>query len=273
MICEYCNKQFKTTSSLNLHIKTAKYCLQIQNKLNEEYKCFSCNKFLTSKYNLTLHLEKCTTLYKLNLLVKDKNDLLKKENNILKNENIILKDKLNILKGEINILKGDHECIQDIAKQPKNITTNTNNKILNIITPLNFTNKEDIKNKINDSYKLDYIFSGQKGVAKFAVDHILKDEEGNLKYVCTDPSRQIFKYKDETGEVRKDVEAKKLTNFLVEGGIKHKASKIMNDWWTEETGITNTDKFELLVDKAESLRVIDSDNNDFKKELSTLTTV
>ena len=46
----------------------------------------------------------------------------------------------------------------------------------------------------------------------------------------------------------------------------------MNEWWTEETGIKNTDKFELLVDKAESLRIIDSDNNEFKKELATMTT-
>ena len=178
----------------------------------------------------------------------------------------------NTLKEINNIYKLDHDCIQNIAKQPKNIV-NSNNKILNIITPLDFTSKELIKNTINDNYKLDYIFSGQKGIAKFAFDHLLKDEEGNLKYVCTDPSRQIFKYKDESGEVRKDVEAKKLTNFLVEGGIKDKACGIMNEWWTEETGMTNVDKFELLVDKAESLKTIDSDNTEFKKELATMTTI
>ena len=47
----------------------------------------------------------------------------------------------------------------------------------------------------------------------------------------------------------------------------------MNEWWTEETGMTNVDKFELLSDKAEALRIIDSDNNEFKKELVTMTTV
>ena len=186
------------------------------------------------------------------------------------NTNNALKEMNNVIKGMNSVLKTDHDCVHDIAKQPKNIN---NNKILNILSPMDFTSKDILKNKIEDNYKLDYIFSGQKGIAKFAFEHILKDEEGNLKYVCTDHSRQIFKYKDETGEVRKDVEAKKLTNFLVEGGIKNKASNIMNEWWTEETGMTNVDKFELLSDKAEALRIIDSDNNDFKKELSTLTTV
>ncbi len=47
----------------------------------------------------------------------------------------------------------------------------------------------------------------------------------------------------------------------------------MNEWWTEETGITNTDKFELLADKANSLRVIDNDNNEFKKELVNMTSI
>ena len=309
MICKYCKKEFKTKSSLNLHIKTAKYCLQIQTDLglinnvnSDEYKCFICNKFLSHKNSLLVHLKSCTTLYNFNLLLKNKNDMLDNllnenikhkqtikllENNLklleyklkdeperiiyLEKENNILKDENNILKGENNILKGDHECIQNIAKQPKH--TNTNIKTLNIISPLDLSSTDIIKNMINDKYKLDYIFSGQKGIARFEIDHILKDDEGNLKYVCTDPSRHIFKYKDETGEIRKDIEAKKLTNFLVEGGIKNKASNIMNDWWTEETGITNTDKFELLVDKAESLRTIDTDNNEFKKELATMTTV
>ena len=36
---------------------------------------------------------------------------------------------------------------------------------------------------------------------------------------------------------------------------------------------TNTSKFELLVNKAESMRTIDEDNSEFKKELVSMTSV
>jgi hypothetical protein len=287
MLCNYCKKEFKTKITLNNHQKTAKFCLKIQEEEDDiqddesdnKVICQICNKYFAKNY-LLRHMKNlcCSNFYKLNNFFKDVKDEYKINIQELQKENenlklLIQKQEKQIIEltSITNILKDDHDCLKNIAKQPKNITNN-NNKI-NIISPLNFKNINDLKNVIDNNYKLDYIFSGQKGIAKFAFDHILKDEEGNLKYVCTDPSRQIFKYKDESGEVRKDVEAKKLTNFLVEGGIRDKACDIMNEWWTEETGITNTDKFELLVDKAESLKTIVSDNSEFKKELATMTTI
>ena len=79
MICEYCKKEFKTSSSLNLHIKTAKYCLKIQGKSISElqYKC-DCDKIFTTKQHLSNHIDKCVI----------------KENNILTSENILLKKKI-----------------------------------------------------------------------------------------------------------------------------------------------------------------------------------
>ena len=142
-----------------------------------------------------------------------------------------------------------------------------------MVTPLDFNNTNNLKTLIDDKYNLNYIFSGQKGIAKFAVDHLLKDDEGNLKYVCTDPSRNIFKFKDDKGDIQKDIEAKKLTNFLITGGIKNKACNMASEWWTDENGETNTDKFELLIDKAESLRTIGEDNTEFKKELVSMTSI
>ena len=44
-------------------------------------------------------------------------------------------------------------------------------------------------------------------------------------YVCTDPSRQIFKYKDISGELKKDVEAKKLTNAQISEYMKLSGSR------------------------------------------------
>ena len=43
-ICKYCNNSFKRNSSLEKHILTAKYCLDIQNEKGLEtlYKTYKC---------------------------------------------------------------------------------------------------------------------------------------------------------------------------------------------------------------------------------------
>ena len=196
--------------------------------------------------------------------LNDKNNLLEKEMTEINKKNYCL--------SEVNkLLNSDHKCIQEIAKQPKNI--NNNNKTLNLINSLNLSDTEQIKDLIDNNYNLDYIFSGQKGCAKFALENIIKDEDGNLKYICSDPSRFVYKFKDENGNIQKDLDAKKLTNLLVESGIKTKVSDLANKWWTDENGKTNIDKFELLLDKTESIRYLSEDNTEFKKELASMTTI
>ena len=125
-------------------------------------------------------------------------------------------------------------------------------------------------NLIDNNYHMNYIFSGQKGCAKFAVENIIKDDQGNLKYICSDPSRYIYKFKDEHGNIQKDVDAKKLTNLLIKNGLKKKACVMASEWWSDDKGETDTDKFEMLIDKAESIRTIEQDNTEFKKELAAM---
>ena len=150
-------------------------------------KCNFCDKEFSSKSNLKTHLKQicCADLYKINQLFGKQKDL---EKDIIecKRENMIL--------SSVNtILEGDHQCLKDIANQPKIITNNTTNtmtnKILNVVSPLDLNDYDYIKQTIDNNYKLDYIFSGQKGLAHFALENILKDDKGNLKYICTDPSR------------------------------------------------------------------------------------
>ena len=57
--CEYCKTGFKSISSLNLHKKRAKYCLNIQNKNIEEFICEYCGNNFTSKQNLNKHIIIC----------------------------------------------------------------------------------------------------------------------------------------------------------------------------------------------------------------------
>jgi hypothetical protein len=261
VICEYCKTEFKNKSSLKYHQQNAKYCLEIQGKKQDKFICNLCEKVLSSKQKLEQHQ---------NICIKNKREINLEAILQEKEESII---KLTI---ENNNLKEQIKLLQQIIEKTKitnNTTNNTiNNTTLNITTSIDFNDTDKIKDIINDDFNINYAVNGQKGLAKFVTDKFLTDKNGNLLYICTDPSRQIFKYKDSTGEIKKDVEAKKLTNYIVDGGIKQKTVDIANDWYTDQDGKLDINKFNIMLDQQQSILKIKDDNNSFKKELVSLTT-
>ena len=283
MECEFCNKILSTVYSLKTHQKTVKSCLQKQGKINQiNFECEFCLKNFTSKDNLNTHYKICKEKIK-DSVVEEELDKIKEEHrqelDKIKEEHRQEIDKLkeenNLLKGKLSILENNQNCIYDIAKQPKiaNSNTNNNNKILSINSHMDFNNTEHVKKIIEEKYDTKYLFQGQKGVAQFAVDYILKDDNGELRYVCTDPSRQIFKYKDSEGCIKKDVEAKKLTGFLVNSGIQEKTHNVAIDFWTDDDGEINGQKCSALLEPAQSVKNIKEDNTVFKKELVNITCI
>ena len=284
MECEFCKKSLSSSSALKYHQKSAKYCLIIQgNTETSNFTCEYCDKKFNTKHHLVTHYNSCKE--------KKKNQLKKEEENI-KNINSSLQDEITSLKSQIKKLKekykkdinklkeeicrmegklqvheNNQDCLYDIAKQSKITNTNINNKILSIQSSFDFNNTEHVKQLIEEKYDKNYLFQGQKGVAQFAVDYILKDDNGQLKYICTDPSRQIFKYKDSEGFIKKDVEAKKLTGFLVNSGIQEKTHDVAIDFWTDESGNIDGEKCSSILETAQSVKNIKNDNSIFKKEL------
>ena len=188
MNCEFCNNTFGTKYSLQAHQKRAKYCLSVQKKANsyivsELVKCNYCYKSF-SPHNMERHYDSC----------KQK---LKKR--IEELEKLVIEKDIQIaeLKSGNNIYKelSDRElsCVEDIARQPRTQNNNTQNNLM-MLSPLNL-NKEAFAETIRDSFTKDYFLQGQKGVARFAVEKLLRDSDGKLKYVCTDPSRQVYRFK------------------------------------------------------------------------------
>ena len=303
MECNFCNKTFSSKSSLNSHQKTTKYCLKLQGKIDENiiknFECRFCNKKFTTKQTLTIHTDSCNKKInsekerdyeeklkekehdceeKLKEKERDYEEKLKEkerdyEEKLKEKEEKIneLKQKNAELQGRLYTLKDDHDIIKEIAKQPKNTTTNNTNT-LNITSSLDFDNIEKIKDVIQNDFNINYAINGQKGIARFVKDKLLKDENGKLLYICTDPSRQIFKYKDNKGEIRKDVEAKKLTEYIVDGGIKKKTVDVANEWYTEKSGNIDMERFDMMMDPQQSILNLKDDNNSFKKELASITT-
>ena len=191
--CEFCNNQYKTVSSLNHHKKTTKKCLILRDAINTAYffECKTCDFKTTVKDTFNSHKckKKDITTYsedKINKLeqdlkyMKEKIEKLKYKNRLLKIE---LKDKL-----EKQLEKQENQLFS-LASKPSIKIRNLNN----VLTSLDFK-ENSIKDKVDNNFTLEYLSEGIKGVAKFTKEHIINSsEDGKQKYICSDPSRSMFK--------------------------------------------------------------------------------
>ena len=59
MECEFCKNKFSNKHILLHHQKNTKYCLKIQGKNNNKFKCEFCMKTYSTKQNLEIHYSKC----------------------------------------------------------------------------------------------------------------------------------------------------------------------------------------------------------------------
>ena len=120
--CKFCNKTYSSISSLNYHQKTARCCILIQQKGNNDVKrmtfgCEYCNKQFSSKQRLKIHSENCIDKYK--KIIQELKDNIEKNNlehqliisekNIkikeIEDEKLFIDDKLYKTQVENKILK------------------------------------------------------------------------------------------------------------------------------------------------------------------------
>jgi hypothetical protein len=264
MNCDICNTSLKTISSLNYHKKTNQKCLELQNKISTELfsNCNYCNKIFTNQI-LKKHLLSCK--YK-----KIKENEENKIQNLIEEKDEEIKNlKLRIMELEIEnrIYLQDREIVQKLAMQPKT-STSTNNKIkVNNF----FDDPERIKQIIDEKLNKDYVSDGQKGVALFAVNTMLQDDNKNKNYICSDTSRHIFKFQNSDGNIEKDVKAMKLTNMLIDAGISSKSYTVAQSLWTDKDGKIDVNKFETYSPYIYQIATMQLDNSIFRNELACLT--
>ena len=257
MECEFCKSVLKTKSSLNYHNKNNKKCLEIQSKIvlnidSALIKCEFCGKSFSAtninKHTITCKIKKKIDndkgliefeilqnknkeIEELNKKLVIKNNTLTSENEKLindieklSNENKSIKDYIIKLETENSIYKKDHETISDIAKQPKNNTTN------NIINNLCVYDDNEIKNRFSaaiSNIKPSDLYDGQKSIGRFVVP-CLKNDDGTKMLSCTDYARNVFIYKDKNGNINKDIKCKNLVD-LIEPIASAKADQLLKE--------------------------------------------
>ena len=287
-ICIYCNKEFTSKSILRNHQKSAKYCLKIQTEFNlipknkieieqKSYPCKHCGKSFSSKLCYQNHTDICVIKLK-NTIEELTNKLDERDKKIenykqqiktirLEVENEFYKEQSNKSYNMVEeIVKDNQSTINEIAKQPRVATTNNNHNKILINTPMDLS-QPTVQLAIQNGFSDEYLVQGQKGVARFAYDNILKDEQGKLKYICTDAARQIFQFKNEDGSIQKDVKATKLTKALLEGELKSASHKMACDKMKDGS----VEEFNMYTDNYYDIKDLETDNSDFSKELTTLT--
>ena len=294
--CQFCNKNFSNKSNLKYHIKTNKTCQIIQHQ-NDIINCEFCGKIFTQQTIIThnktckkrlneeikrLQIEKDEENKKI-LSEKDeeiKKILSEKDKQIKKillekdekDEEIKhLQMRILELETENKIYLQDHEVVQKLALQPKITNTNNDNRIK--INNNFFNDPEKMKQIVNEKLTKDYVTDGQKGIAQFACNNLLKDENGNMNYICSDSSRCIFKFQNSDGNIEKDVKAKKLTSMLIDAGISSKSYEVAQTLWTKEDGGVDYNKFQTYGPYGTEIRAMQVDNSVFRNELACLTSL
>ena len=216
--CEYCKTVFKSISSLNLHKKRAKYCLNIQNKNIDDFICPHCNNNFTSKQNLNKHIAICkqknnNEIYELNQTITELNQTITELNQTILELKVKIREKdfyISKIEAENNIYKKDHDTLTDIAKHAKVKTINNTNNNLVVYDIEKIT--EQFTNKLEYMTKED-IINGQRGIANI-IAPCLRDENGNKMLTCTDTSRLVFTKLDSNKNRTKDIELKDLASVI-----------------------------------------------------------
>jgi len=219
MECSDCKNKFKSKYSLQHHRKTAKYCLKLRGKKNENYKCTGCNKSSTDQFNFKRHKLNCQEL-----ITNRKITMLEKE---IININII-KDKLiEDLKSQVQSLQKQMADIsmKAVSRPITATTTNTinnNQKILNLI-PLTEQHFEEQAEFLN----IEHIKNGAEGYAQYAVEFPLKN-----RILCSDYARRKIKYKDSEGNIITDPEMTKISRKLFKA-IENQNDALISNHITE----------------------------------------
>lgn len=252
-ICNFCNSKLSSKNSLYTHQKQSKSCLIIQGK-HSLYACL-CGSEFSTKYRFIKHQKMCKHCieqdldFKYNLLQEKYKEALKR-----------------IAQLEEQ-LKHKDDTITSLASEAirnaKPSVLNKTNMYINMLTPL--PSQDRINQIIQNGFERKYFIRGQVGLAEFINDSLVKDDENSMYYlVCSDTSRQVFRFKDAHGNVIKDPCMKQFTNMIAEP-VKLK---------TEEHLKTIEDIDSLYIDRAREIArefyKLNNDNSELSKTMSSL---
>ncbi len=190
--CDFCSKSFTLKKTLKFHIENSKKC--ISTRSSQSIYCMWCSSPFQHRNMLERHYKECQTNKEIvysNLLEKYKNKDEEHKKYIEEYKEII-KDKENQIK----------ELQSGLFKLANKTSTTINNSIYNVNLvcdkPLVLTS-ERVLNILVSKCNKRHILNGEYGIAELIVNHICRNDLGNLCIECTDVKRKNLRYIDELG--------------------------------------------------------------------------
>jgi hypothetical protein len=273
MECTFCKKSFSTKPNLVNHQKTAKYCLKIRGETNIVFTCNDCDKCFTTQQTLNEHILYTCKQHHKNLYEKQIEILRQEKETILREHELKLQEKdAYISKLEARIEKMDETINIALGKNKETITHHTTNNTTNHTVVHNYLNlsNEHVK-KILEELDHNVVYAGQEGLAKFVVENMLKDKDGNIIYICVDPSRQVFEFINERGEKVRDFKSEKLIQTLIKNDVIKQGLEVAAKGWSTNDEKLNLSRSTVFAPKVLEYTNFNRENSVFRTKVSALT--
>ena len=244
-ICQHCNVSCKNKYVLKTHMSKSKKCLELRGlTLTKKFICNGCNNIFSNSTNLNTHFESCkeysiyiirsemektitelkqTHFKTINELSdrheKDLFDAKKQyEKELSENARNHEKEK-QFLEKQLERIHISYENVaKDAVNRPTTTTNNTVNHIRNILSTdktVDSLKHDDLVLVFRKHLTEDVLLGGQKALAKICSENIIHTTEDKMLLVCTDASRDKYKYMDDSGNVKEDIHARNFTKKII----------------------------------------------------------
>jgi len=228
-ICIVCKSTFINNKSLNNHVKNCKVYKQHfihQNELKEkenEYQHILKEK--ENEYQYTLKEKEKEYQYTLKEKEKEYQHTLKEKDNKYQDlyleytklqvryEDLIKEYNHTITKLENKI----NQCDQFIQKLAQDGCNKPSVSTVNHLSPtytLDNLKTNEVENTLREYYTENDFYGGQKRLANFIYEKVIKTPDDKFLICCTDTSRKKFKIIDSRGNLKEDIDARILCDKL-----------------------------------------------------------
>jgi hypothetical protein len=201
----------------------------------------------------------------------------------LKERQMFEKEKLFLEKQ----LERTQNSFESVAKEAVNRPTTTNINIRNILSSdktVDGLDNDDLMVVFRKHLTEEVLLGGQRSIAKLCNDNLIQMDDKML-LICTDASRDKYKYMDKSGNVKEDFYARHFTSKIIkplevvgQDVYEHSRAEIADQMdqlscidYGKKASLRN--KEERLTHSLFELKGIDSENHNtkFLNELSILT--